>query len=73
MTKTRTQLASELFSLRSTLSLWRNQASSELEFQELLDKRIKRLLSEAGADNREYVLTHVNQMFATHGWSWRYD
>lgn len=73
MTKSRSALASELFTLRSTLPLWRKQSNGEPEFFEFLDKRIHRLLSETGSDDRRYVLTHVNQMLATHGWDRQYS
>lgn len=73
MSKSRNVLASELFTLRSTLPLWRRQLGGESEFSEFLHGRIDRLLSEAGADDRHYVLTHVNQMLATHGLDRQYS
>jgi hypothetical protein len=72
MAKSRSQLASELFTLRSTLPLWRKELNSTPECFTFLDRRIQRLLSEADNEDRGYVLTHVNQMFATHGLERRY-
>ncbi|WP_408951498.1 hypothetical protein [Lysobacter sp. Hz 25] len=72
MAKSRSQLASELFTLRSTLPLWPKEMNSEPELFTFLDRRIKRLLSEADIQDRGYVLTRVNQMFATRGLERRY-